>query len=89
MIDVGAEGAIFTGISITEHEKGNRVYACDFNSAVVRVYGLDWKPVEIDGLGAMLFGNGESLGYRNHFYYAAGPEVENEDIFGELVPLFP
>jgi uncharacterized protein (TIGR03118 family) len=210
MIDVGEEGAMFTGVAITEHDKGNRLYACDFNTGVVRVYGPDWKPVEtagkfkdpkiddgyaiynmhylngklyatwgriagepgdaepypgygfvsefdtegnllrslehrrelnapwglviapkdfgplsgrllvgnfgdgrvlaynletakfddylrgidgkpveIDGLWGMLFGNGESLGYRNHLYYAAGPEVENEGVFGKLVPLFP
>lgn len=50
---------------------------------------LSGKPIEIDGLWGMLFGNGETLGYSNHMYYAAGPEAENEGVFGKLVPLFP
>lgn len=47
------------------------------------------KPFEIDGLWGMLFGNGETLGYTNHLYYAAGPVLETQGVFGKLVPLFP
>jgi uncharacterized protein (TIGR03118 family) len=47
------------------------------------------KPFEIDGLWGLLFGNGETLGYKNHLYFAAGPKVETEGVFGKLVPLFP
>jgi len=49
----------------------------------------DGKPFEIDGLWGMLFGNGVTLGYTNHMYFAAGPVVETEGVFGKLVPLFP
>jgi uncharacterized protein (TIGR03118 family) len=53
----------------------------------VRAPGGD--PIEIDGLWGMVFGNGETLGYLNHLYFAAGPDIEQEGVFGKLVPLFP
>jgi hypothetical protein len=49
----------------------------------------DRKPIEIDGLWGLQFGNGVRLGYTNHLYFAAGPEEEEEGLFGKLVPLTP
>jgi uncharacterized protein (TIGR03118 family) len=46
-------------------------------------------PIELDGLWGLTWGNGETLGYKNHLYFAAGPEQETEGLFGKLVPLFP
>lgn len=42
------------------------------------------KPVEIAGLWALLFGNGESLGDANALYFTAGPEDEKQGMFGSL-----
>ncbi|MGW4632801.1 TIGR03118 family protein [Nocardia sp. NPDC004415] len=42
------------------------------------------KPVEIAGLWALLFGNGESLGDANALYFTAGPEDEKQGLFGSL-----
>ncbi|WP_278264086.1 TIGR03118 family protein [Nocardia sp. AG03] len=42
------------------------------------------KPVEIPGLWALLFGNGESLGDANALYFTAGPEDEKQGLFGSL-----
>ncbi|MFT3683399.1 MAG: TIGR03118 family protein [Phycisphaerales bacterium] len=49
----------------------------------------DGKPVELDGLWDLKWGNGETLGYLNHLYFTAGPEQEEQGLFGKLVPLFP
>lgn len=45
------------------------------------------KPVMIDKIWGILFGNGESLGDSNALYYAAGPEDETDGVFGALRPI--
>lgn len=45
------------------------------------------KPVVIDKLWGILFGNGASLGDTNALYYAAGPEEEVDGLFGSLRPM--
>jgi uncharacterized protein (TIGR03118 family) len=47
------------------------------------------KPVAIEGLWGLQFGNGVRLGYLNHLYFAAGPEEETQGLFGKLVPVTP
>ncbi|MGY0500654.1 TIGR03118 family protein [Nocardia sp. FBN12] len=42
------------------------------------------KPVEIAGLWALMFGNGESQGDANALYFTAGPEDEKDGLFGSL-----
>lgn len=44
----------------------------------------DGHRVEIDGLWALTFGNGESLGEKDALYFAAGPGPEADGIFGRL-----
>lgn len=44
------------------------------------------KPVIIDKVWGLLFGNGESLGDSNALYYAAGPDDEKDGLFGALRP---
>jgi uncharacterized protein (TIGR03118 family) len=50
------------------------------------VRGVDGEPIMIDGIWGLTFGNGVTLGYTNHLYFAAGPNVEVDGIFGKLVP---
>jgi uncharacterized protein (TIGR03118 family) len=45
------------------------------------------KPVNVDKVWGILFGNGESLGDKNALYFAAGPDDEREGLFGSLRPL--
>lgn len=45
------------------------------------------KPIKIDKIWGILFGNGESLGDANALYFAAGPEDEKDGLFGSLRPL--
>lgn len=40
--------------------------------------------VRIDGLWGLQFGNGASLGTANHLYFAAGPNHEEDGLFGKL-----
>lgn len=47
------------------------------------------RPIEIDGLWGMLFGNGVHLGRTNHLYFAAGPNSEEDGLFGKLEPVTP
>lgn len=46
--------------------------------------GKNKKPIMIDKLWGLLFGNGESLGDANALYFAAGPKDETDGIFGAL-----
>jgi len=44
----------------------------------------DRKPIVIDGLWGLIFGNGGSGGDRNALYCASGPEGETHGLFGSL-----
>ncbi len=42
------------------------------------------KPIEIDKIWGLAFGNGQSLGDSDALYFTAGPEDETDGIFGSL-----
>ena len=42
------------------------------------------KPIKIDKIWGILFGNGDSLGDKNALYFAAGPKDETDGVFGVL-----
>ena len=42
------------------------------------------KPINIDKIWGLMFGNGESLGDKNALYYTAGPDDERDGLFGSL-----
>lgn len=42
------------------------------------------KPVVVDKIWGILFGNGESLGDKDALYFAAGPDDEKDGVFGAL-----
>jgi len=44
------------------------------------------RPVAIDGLWALSFGNGVSAGDANSLYFTAGPDDETHGLFGKLTP---
>jgi uncharacterized protein (TIGR03118 family) len=46
--------------------------------------GSDGRPVDIDGIWGLTFGNGVSLGDANSLYYTAGPNSEQDGEFGRL-----
>src|SRR5262245_15484931 len=42
------------------------------------------KPLSIDGIWGLAFGNGVSLGDADSLYYTAGPNLEQDGVFGRL-----
>lgn len=42
------------------------------------------KPLNVDGLWALVFGNGSNGASTNSLYFTAGPNMESEGIFGEF-----
>jgi uncharacterized protein (TIGR03118 family) len=42
------------------------------------------KPVEIEGLWGLVFGNGATAGTKTTLYYAAGPDDETHGLFGKI-----
>jgi hypothetical protein len=44
---------------------------------------VDGEPMIIDGLWALMFGNGV-LSDKNDLYFTAGPEDETHGVFGEI-----
>ena len=51
---------------------------------VGRLLGTDGKPLTIDGLWGIGFGNGSGSGDTNDLYFAAGPDGEMHGLFGEI-----
>lgn len=81
---------LFSGKLIVGNFGDGRVMAFDQKTGAFMDYLRDrgGQPVEIDGLWGLQFGNGQSLGFANHMYFAAGPEEETQGLFGKLVPAF-
>ena len=52
--------------------------------AIDQVRDAQGKPVVIDGLWGLQFGNGASLGEADDLYFAAGPNKETDGLFGKL-----
>ncbi|HEY2906633.1 MAG TPA: TIGR03118 family protein [Vicinamibacterales bacterium] len=50
------------------------------------LHGGDGKPLEIDGLWALQFGNGKSAGPTTTLFFTAGPFDEQHGLFGRLTP---
>jgi hypothetical protein len=47
----------------------------------------DGRPLEIDGLWALSFGNDAAAGPANVLFFTAGPFDEQHGLFGELTPV--
>jgi uncharacterized protein (TIGR03118 family) len=48
------------------------------------IKGTDHRPIVIDGLWGIGFGNGAAAGPTNTLFFAAGPEDETEGLFGSI-----
>ena len=53
------------------------------------LHSADGKPLRIDGLWALEFGNGGSAGPTNVLFFTAGPFGESHGLFGSLTPIAP
>jgi uncharacterized protein (TIGR03118 family) len=59
-------------------------YDATTHNFVDNVKSKDGKPLVIDKIWGILFGNGESLGDKNALYFAAGPDDEKDGLFGAI-----
>jgi uncharacterized protein (TIGR03118 family) len=75
------EGALLVG-----NFGDGTIAAFDLRTGEFRDYLRDaaGKMVEIDGLWALAFGNGVSLGQADSLYFTAGPNLEQDGVFGRL-----
>ena len=51
--------------------------------------GIDTKILSIDGIWGLTFGNGHSLGDAHALYFTAGPNSEQDGLFGRIDPFAP
>jgi uncharacterized protein (TIGR03118 family) len=57
--------------------------------AVGVIKGTDHRPITIDGLWGIGFGNGFASGKTNTLFFAAGPDDETHGEFGSITPPTP
>jgi uncharacterized protein (TIGR03118 family) len=64
----------------------NNIVAFDLNTGeyVDCLRGSDSKPLPVEGVWALTFGNGVSLGDAKALYYSAGPNKEFDGVFGRI-----
>src|SRR5216117_3577876 len=53
------------------------------------LHAADGRPIAIDGLWALAFGNGAGAGPTNALFFTAGPFGEQHGLFGKLVVTSP
>ena len=77
---------------------GDQLLVGNFGSGTIMVFdehgdfkdfieGAHEKPIVIDGLWALAFGNGGSAGMPDQLFFTAGPNHESDGLFGRITPL--
>jgi uncharacterized protein (TIGR03118 family) len=86
MIQAPADFGEFGGALLVGNFGDGRIHAYNPNtgSLLGTLKGLNHRPLVIDGLWGLAFGNGVSAGDANALYYAAGPENEEHGLFGRI-----
>lgn len=81
-------GALSNALLVSNFGSG-KIAAYDFEtrSFIDFVRDADGRPIVIDKVWGITFGNGASLGDSNALYYAAGPEDEADGLFGSIRPV--
>lgn len=76
----------FGGALLVGNFGDGTIAAFDVTTGVFRDYLRDaaGQPISLDGLWGLVFGNGVSLGDADSLYFAAGPNGEQDGIFGRL-----
>ena len=62
-------------------------YNPDTGAFIGTLNGADGNPLSIDGLWGLTFGNGAAGGSLDTLYFTAGPNGENDGLFGALTPV--
>ena len=78
-------GALLVG-NFGDGDEGGTIAAFELSTGAFLDYLRDdsGKPISIDGLWGLAFGNGVSLGDADSLYFTAGPNKEADGIFGRL-----
>jgi len=88
LLSVASGGVIFTTIQKFAPEKGEAYPLLSDRRNIVVVADVikdkKDKPLKIEKIWGLLFGNGESLGDADSLYFTAGPDDEKDGIFGKL-----
>jgi uncharacterized protein (TIGR03118 family) len=81
-----ADFGAFSNALIVGNFGDGQLHAYDFDSGkyLGELKDESGKPVVIDGLWGITFGNGGNGGDRNALYFAAGPDDETHGLFGSL-----
>jgi uncharacterized protein (TIGR03118 family) len=82
------EFGALAGTLLVSNFGSGKIAAYDFKtqSFIDFVRDENGKPIIVDKVWGLLFGNGESLGDKNALYYAAGPDDEKDGLFGSIRP---
>jgi uncharacterized protein (TIGR03118 family) len=82
------EFGALAGTLLVSNFGSGKIAAYDFEtrSFIDFVRDENGKPIIVDKVWGILFGNGESLGDKNALYYAAGPDDERDGLFGSIRP---
>lgn len=79
-------------------EHGDQLLVGNFGSGTIMSFeadrefdgllkGIDERPIVIDGLWGLAFGNGGSAGTPGTLFFTAGPNGEGDGLFGSLAPV--
>jgi uncharacterized protein (TIGR03118 family) len=76
----------FSGMLLVGNFGDGTIAAYDLKTGEFRDFLRDTakEPIVLDGLWGLAFGNGVSLGDTNSLYFAAGPNFEQDGIFGRV-----
>ena len=78
-------GALSGTLLVTNFGDGTiAAYSAKTRKFVDVMRDVQGKPIVIDKIWGILFGNGASLGDTNALYFAAGPKDETDGVFGSL-----
>lgn len=77
----------FSGDILVGNFGDGRIHAFDASGTMVGTLRDErGRPIAIDGLWALSFGNGTTAGDANALYFTAGPDDETHGLFGKLTP---
>jgi uncharacterized protein (TIGR03118 family) len=80
-------GALHSSLLVANFGDGTiAAYDLETRNFIDTIRSNNGEPVKIDKIWGLLFGNGESLGDTHALYYSAGPNDEQDGLFGSLRP---
>ena len=85
MVQATANFGDFSNALLVGNFGDGRINAYDIQTGALGTLSqAPGKPLVIDGLWGLAFGNGADAGDANSLYYAAGPDDETHGLFGKI-----